>query len=247
MKRAFADLHLRLNSKEPQQVPLLIAKAAELSYRLVAVAVGADAKKEDLQALKTRCTEVGLDFVSRVDLRPRNPDELLNLLRRTRRRFELVCVMCETKEVARQAAKDRRVDLLSFPLLDYRRRFFDHAEAELASSAVAGYELDVKPLLVLEGPLRVRFLSSLRREVALALEFGLPLVVSSGAFEPLLLRKPREMALLASLAGLAGDSALDAVSEVPAGIVARNRDKLSEGFVAPGIRIIKQGDCDEAN
>jgi ribonuclease P/MRP protein subunit RPP1 len=247
MKRAFADLHLRVNPKEPLLAPLLVSKAAELGYHVVAVAVSAEAKKSELQALQTQCAEAGLDFVSRVDLYPRNPNDLLNVLRKVRRRFEIVCVMCENKDVARQAAKDRRVDLLSFPLLDYRRRFFDHAEAELASSAVAGYEVDVKPLLVLDGPARVRFLSSLRREVAVALEFHLPLVVSSGVFEPLLLRKPREMALLASLAGLTGVAALDAVSVAPVGLVIRNRDKLSEGFVAPGIRIIKQGDCVEEN
>ena len=58
----------------------------------------------------------GLDLASRVDLRPRSQNELVGLLRRLRRRFEIICVLCESKEVARQAAKDRRVDLLNFPL-----------------------------------------------------------------------------------------------------------------------------------
>jgi RNase P/RNase MRP subunit p30 len=152
-------------------------------------------------------------------------------------------VLCETKEVARQAAKDRRVDLLNFPLPDYRRRFFDHAEAELASSAVAGYEVDIRPILVLDGAARVRFLSSLRREIFTAAEFHLPIVVSSGVSEPLLLRRPREVALLASLFGLMGTQALASVSEVPCALVAQNRAKLSDGFIAPGIRVIKRGDC----
>jgi RNase P/RNase MRP subunit p30 len=153
-------------------------------------------------------------------------------------------VLCETKEVARQAAKDRRVDLLNFPLLDFRRRFFDRAEAELASCGAAGFEVDVKPILVLEGPARVRFLSCLRREIAIALEFHLPIVVSSGVSESLLMRRPREVALLGSLFGLTGESALDAVSVTPAALVERNREKLGEGFVAPGVRVVKQGaDC----
>jgi RNase P/RNase MRP subunit p30 len=165
-------------------------------------------------------------------------------LRRLRRKFEVVCVGCENKAVARQAAKDRRVDLLSFPLMDFRRRFFDRAEAGLACNGLAALEVDVKPLLVLEGPARVRLLSWLRRETAIARSFGVPVVVSSGVSGELLLRKPREMAALGFLFGLDEVSGLDAVSRSPVALVKRNREKLDSGFVAPGIRVVKEGrDC----
>jgi ribonuclease P/MRP protein subunit RPP1 len=179
-----------------------------------------------------------------VDLKPRTPKELIYNLRKLRRKFEVIAVVCESKNVARQAAKDRRVDLLSFPSLDFRRRFFDRAEAELASNGLACFEIDVKPLLVLEGSVRVRFLSSLRREVAIAEEFHVPVVISSGVSDGMLLRKPRELAAFASLFDLGEVSALEAVSENPVAIVKRNRGKLSSRFVAPGIRVIRRGmDC----
>jgi ribonuclease P/MRP protein subunit RPP1 len=105
-------------------------------------------------------------------------------------------------------------------------------------------EIDVRPLLVLEGPARIRLLLSLRREVAIAREFHVPIVVSSDAAEERLLRKPREMAALAFLFGLDEVSALEAVSHAPVAIVKRNREKLSADFVAPGIRVVKEGkDC----
>jgi ribonuclease P/MRP protein subunit RPP1 len=238
MKRMFADLHLRTNGNFQQ----MFGKAAELGYTFVAATFSPQAKPEEIRQAKAACGELGLDFVSRVDLSPRNQNDLLDLLRRLRRRFEILCVSCESKDVARQAAKDHRVDLLSYPFLDARHRFFDRAEAELASCGNSGLEIDVKPLLVLDGPTRVRFLSSLRREVAIALEFHLPVVVSSGVSEPILLRKPRETAALAGLFGLVGDAALNAVSKNPAGLVMRNRGKLETGFVAPGIRVVKQGE-----
>ncbi len=244
MKRAFVDLHLRLNSKDPTATTRAIQKSAALGYTLISVPSNPQTHPEETEQLRNLCKTAGLDFASRIDLRPRNQNELLVLLRKFRRKFEVVCTLCESKEVARQAAKDRRVDLLNFPLLDYRDRFFDRAEAELASNGLATLEIDVKPLLVLEGPARVRLLSCLRREIQVAKDYHMPVVVSSGVSNLMLLRKPREMAALASLFSLEGVSALEAVSQNPLTIVRRNREKLSGSFVAPGIRLIKEGtDC----
>ena len=101
--------------------------------------------------------------------------------------------------------------------------------------------MDVKSLLILEGPPRVRLLSSLRREVAIAREFKVPVVVSSGVGEEHLMRMPRDMASWAYLFGLDEASALDTVSTNATGIVVRNREKLSSMFVAPGISVVKEG------
>jgi ribonuclease P/MRP protein subunit RPP1 len=233
-----------LNPNDTVAAQSVIGKAAELGYRLIAVPFPPETRGTEAEKLRNICTDAKIDFASRVDLYPRTKDQLTHLLRKLRRRFEVVCVVCENKEVARQAAKDRRVDLLSFQSLDYRGRFFDWAEAELASSSLAALELDVKPLLVLEGPARVRLLSCLRREASIAREFHVPVVISSGASSALLLRKPRETAALASLFGLNETAALDAVSTNASAIVMRNREKLSSGFVAPGIRVVKEGrDC----
>ncbi len=241
MKRAFADLHLRINPKETQTFERYIKRAAKLGYSQISVPFTSEPQSEEIIKLKTICTEAGIDFVSRVDLRPRNENELMHALRKLRRKIEVICVVCDSKEVARQAAKDRRVDLLSFPSYDYRKRFFDRQEAELASCGLAAFEIDVKPLLILEGPSRVRLLSSLRREAAVASEFDVPLILSSGAAEERLMRMPRDMASLAFLFGLGESEALDAVSSNPAMIVKRNREKLSSRFVAPGISVIEEG------
>jgi len=244
MKKTYADLHLRINLKESEKVSRIITKASRLGYHLTAIPFTQNTTEEEIQNLKDTCNEANIDLSSRVDLKPRTPKELTHYLRRLRRKFEIISVICETKEVARQAAKDRRVDLLNFPSFDFRRRFFDRAEAELAHKSVAALEIDINPLLTLEGPARVRLLSSLRRETATAQKFGVPIVISSGISDEILMRKPRELAALASLFGLNETSGIEAVSKNPLAIVKRNREKLSPKFVAPGIRIVREGkDC----
>jgi len=244
MKKVHADLHLCPDLKDSEQVACMIRKASELGYHLIAMSLPPNFSYEKIRWLQNLCKEANVDFASRVDLKLQTSRELISSLRKLRRRFEIIAVMCESKYVARQAAKDRRVDLLNFPFLDFRRRFFDGAEAELASRALASFEIDVKQLITLEGIARIRLLSNLRREAAIAKEYHVPIVISSGVSNELLMRKPRELAALASLFDLNEASAIEAVSENPVTIVKRNKEKLSPRFVAPGVRIIRKGkDC----
>jgi len=244
MRRTYADLHLCPNLASAEQVLRMVNKASKLGYRLIAITFPPNFAEADAKGLQNACKQAKMDLAVRVDLKPRTPDELLRALRRFRRKFEIIAVMCESKDVARQAAKDRRVDLLNFSSFDLRRRFFDLAEAELASNGLASLEIDMKPLLALEGSSRIRLLSSLRRETAIAEAFGVSIVVSSGVSDELLMRRPLEQAALASLFDLGQTAALDAVSRNPMSIVKMNREKLSPRFVAPGIRIVRRGkDC----
>jgi RNase P/RNase MRP subunit p30 len=242
MKKVYADLHLCPDLKDSEQVSRIINKASTLGYRLIAITFPMNIAEEEIRQVRNVCDEARIDLVTRLDVRAKTPNELVNNLRRLRRKFEIIASMCESKNVARQAARDRRVDLLNFPLPDFRKRFFDEAEAELASNGLASLEIDMKSLLILEGPARIRLLSSLRREASIAQRFHVPIVVSSGASNVNLMRKPKELGALAFLFDLAEAAATKAVSENPSSIVKRNREKLSPRFVAPGIRIIRRGD-----
>jgi RNase P/RNase MRP subunit p30 len=244
MTRIYVDLHTCTNFRDNQKVSRMMSKASKLGYRLIGFTFPANSSNEEIEKVRSICAEAKIDMVSRVDLKPRKPKELIYDLRRLRRRFEIICVYCESKDVARQAAKDRRVDLLNSSAIDLRRRSFDRAEAELASNSLASLEVDMKSILTLEGVARIRLLSALRRETATAQEFRVPIVVSSGASEEMLMRKPRELAALTSLFGLDEVTSVEAVSANPLKIVRRNREKLDPKFVAPGIRVIREGkDC----
>lgn len=243
LRRTYTDLHVCADLDNMGKTSELIEKASHLGYSTVAIPMRKSVDGQ-IQNIHSVCRNFGVDFVSRIDFRPRNPDELLRDLRKYRRRFEIVAVLCDSKPVARQAAKDRRVDIMSFPSMDYRKRFFDSAEAELASQGLACLEIDAKPLLMFEGMDKVRLLSNLRKEAAIATSFHVPVVISSGVSDPMLMRRPMELAALSSLFGLSGNFAANTVSTNPSLIVRRNREKLGSKFVAPGIKLVRKGsDC----
>ena len=236
--RRFIDLHLRVPTEDPVEAESMLRRASELGYTLVGIPLPANISKEQINQLRNICNEVKLEFSSRINFAPRNSNELLQSLRRYRRKFEIIAVRCDTKEVARQAAKDRRVDLLQFSITSLRKRFFDEAEAELASQALASLEIELAPVLQLTSYSRVHLLSRLRKEVVTAERFKIPVTVSSGATDKLLMRGPHEYAALMTLFDTPLPSALKMLSDNPWGIVERNRKKLSPGCVAPGIQVV---------
>lgn len=243
MRRTYVDLHLCPPIEQTERVKALLEKSAEMGYSAVGIAFPVEVGENHIDEVKKICGGLGLDLVTRVDLAPKSAGDLLATLKRVRRKFEVIAVYCNSKEVAIQAAKDRRVDLLLF-LSDPRRHFFSASEAKLASEKNACLEISLSQLIFSEGPFRIRLMSMLRRDVAVARKFGVPIVLSSGANEPYMLRRPLDYASLGYLIGLDMEAANKALSETPRSIVERNRRKLSPNYVCPGVYVVKRGgDC----
>ena len=238
--RRFIDLHLRRPISGADELDPMLRLAAEMGYSGAAVASEGAIPKP----LRSLCGELGLDLISRIDLRPRTARELTDRLRRVRRRFEVVAVDCRTKAVARQAAKDHRVDLLDFPpsIPTRTRVWFDRQEATLASGANCAYEVNASDLLRLGPAACSRLLSIIRSEIGNARRHDVPVVASSGSDSLLLMREPRGMAALLDLVDIGEEEGLDMVSSIPRKMVEANRFKLSAGFVAPGVRLV-EGDA----
>ncbi|MCW3981057.1 MAG: hypothetical protein NWF11_06240 [Candidatus Bathyarchaeota archaeon] len=236
----FVDLHLRPNMERLDVAESLIAKSSELGYNLIAVSLPPKIKPNDLRFFRKAAQDHNLGFATRIDLHPKSANELLRNLRILRRKFEIVAVDCSTKTVARQAAKDRRVDLLVFPSINRINRHFDVAEGRLASQGSAALEIEIKSILQTHGSTRARHLSCLRREVAISKKFQIPTILSSGAANVYQLRGPHDSASIAMLFGMDKNSALKAVSHDPWTIVERNREKLEPNHVAQGIRIVRR-------
>ena len=244
--KKFADLNLCVQIENLEQFEKTIEKASWLGYKAIGVPLPPKISKRKIMQLKEIAKKHDVDLASRVNLTPISASELLRNLRKLRRKFEIVAVKCNSKAVSRQAAKDRRVDLVYFPN-EVKKRFFDEAEAELASHALAALEIEIMQIPTLPKVQRIQLLSRLRNEIEIAKKYDVPVVLSSGTSSPTLMRKPREIAALAILFDMPIEMALKAVSETPFSILKRNREKLSPNFVAPGLKIVRRGkDCPNA-
>jgi len=241
--KKFADLNLCVQTENLEKFERTIEKASWLGHKIVGIPLPPKIDKGKIEQLKEIAKKYDVDLASRVTLTPLSTSELLRSLRKLRRKFEIIAVKCSSKAISRQAAKDRRVDLVYFPN-EVKKRFFDKAEAELASHALAALEIEVMQIPTLPKIERIRLLSKLRSEIEIAKKYEVPVVLSSGVSNPILMRKPREIAALATLFDMPIEKALKAVSEIPFSILKRNREKLSPDFVAPGLKVVGRGkDC----
>jgi RNase P/RNase MRP subunit p30 len=208
----------------------MILTAKEMGYRHIGVVYDGDRVTDE--------NSLGMDVISRVELSPRSPGELLSSLRRVRDRFEVIAVDCSSKPVARQAAKDHRVDILMFPgdLSERKIVGLDEQEATLAAEMGCSFEISALELIRAGSARMAKLIARLKKETAAARRHDIPIIVSSGAAATLELREPRALSAILDLLDVEEEAALDMVSINPLNVVERNREKLKPGHTEPGVR-----------
>jgi len=222
--RRFIDLQILPG---PGKTAEMLSHANHLGYS--AVGCGGDTP-----------SDAPIDVISRLDIAPRSQQDLQRMLKGNRRKHEVISVLCLSKGVARQAAKDPKVDLLRFPRDSSRRMtvWLDRQLASLAGEGSCHYEAVAGDLLT-QDPWELGYvIKQLRKEVLNARRYDVPVVLSSGADSVHGMRDPRSLAALMSLVGLGEEESLDLISVNPSNLVERNRDKLSASYVSPGVRVM---------
>jgi RNase P/RNase MRP subunit p30 len=206
---------MEANARPERYVDLWVAGDPEIIKRLHTLGFSACAVVgglEGLKELRTKGSETGMRIVGKIVHEARSRSDVLNRIRE-RPRNALVSIAPMTREALMVAVRDERVDTV------------------IVHGDIA--EIDRHVIQVLQNPLELTLqtmLKSLKDMKAMRKIAGicrtsivkeLPLIISSGAQNATGLRKPRQLAYLAS--ALAGVKAphLEAVSEMPYTILVR--------------------------
>ncbi len=193
---------------------------------------------ELVEGVRRAGEEVGLDVVARLTVStPMGEGALKRLLRKWRRRFEVISVHAVNRQVTAFASRDTRVDVVTLLPgsrllrgdLDYMRDFGKRVELLLA------------PLQSGSCDERASALAYALESIEMLKKAGVTLVFSSGAVSIDQLRDPRSMAALLSTLGLSPEQALDALSRNAAELVAEAREKLRGVVPVRGVRVITRG------
>ncbi|WP_410765098.1 RNase P subunit p30 family protein [Haloferax sp. DFSO60] len=173
------------------------------------------------------------DLVDAVEIQAKDPEHASGAVGNYRPQRELVILRGGTNALNRFAVEQSRVDVLSQPMRE--NGDFNHVLAKAARDHGVRVEFDFGPVLRSEGGTRVQALSNLRKLRELVMYYDAPYVVSAGARSHLQLRTPRELAALGEVIGFDREQVMDGLREWGR-LTARNRERASESFIAPGVK-----------
>jgi len=184
---------------------IFMPQAAE-KIRGIEVAIGAEVTASGSKALKSRISAL-------------------------RARYPFIVVRAGSEETIRVASEDPNVDLLIHPC--EVRRPLTIATARSAKLNQISIGFDLRPLVILRGSSRSRWLQATRRNLQLVRKFELHPVITASATSHLDLHSPRDLVAMAEVAGFEPDEAEMAL-RWPGILLALNRRK----WVAPGVELL---------
>lgn len=181
----------------------------------------------------------GVSVFRRIDVSGRGLTSVRNQTTKIRPKAMIIALPLTTVELANWAAEDSRVDLL---MLDpSRNNRLRESTARLAAASGTSLEIQFAPLLNLSGLNRSKIIKAFREGIETAANAGMPIVLSSGAKNPMHLRSAMAMRHIGLLLGMNPKFVENVVCKTPFDIIERNQRRLSPEFVGEGVEIIRRG------
>ena len=226
----FFDLSICLQTKN--DVDSYIEMAKQLGYDGFAVQDRLD------KPIETR--DDGFVLLNRYNLPQKSKRVMKNKVKQYRSKAIIVAAPLTNVNLANWAAEESMIDILTL-VPPYNEHKLRKTTARLAASNFTMLEVPINPLLSVEGMARARILKTFRESVATAIGSGMSIILSSGATNPLGMRSPKAMQHIGQMLGIEISKTRSCVNENVSQIINRNKQKLSDEYIADGIRIVEEG------
>jgi ribonuclease P/MRP protein subunit RPP1 len=171
-----------------------------------------------------------VDVVPAVEIRTDDRGQAAGLLSRYRDERAVVCV--HGGPLNRWAVEDPRVDVLAHPTRG--EGDLNHVLVKAAARNGVRLEFDLSRVFRRTGGERVRAVRGLRKQREIVAHYDAPFVVSTDPTSHLQVRSPRALRAVGETIGFEPDQ-IDAGLREWGRLAARNRERLGEDFIAPGV------------
>jgi ribonuclease P/MRP protein subunit RPP1 len=163
-----------------------------------------------------------------VEIRTESVTELKRAVKHYWGKVALVVVHGGSEKINRAAVEHPRVDVLAHPCGEKGEGGLNHVLVRYAAANGVAIDFNLDALIHTRRADRARLLSKMREILRLVRKYHAPMLVTSHAHSLYELRAPREMIALAALIGLSSEEARAALSDFPAGIMAKRWKKERE-------------------
>lgn len=178
-----------------------------------------------------------VDVVRGIEIDAEDPEAASGAVGNHRSECTVLLVRGGTDALNRFAVEQDRVDVLTNPFDG--EGDVNHVLVKEAVAHGVRIEFDLGPVLRDDGGTRVRRLRKLRKLRELVDYYDAPYVVSATPQSHLRMRAPRELAAVGEQIDLGADGVREGLAEWGR-LAARNRERLSESFISPGVRVERE-------
>jgi len=180
--------------------------------------------------------EVGIDVYLGFEARDLKE---LKFLAKNRRSFDLLLARGGEIEMNRKACETPEVDILTHPEYQRSDSGLDHVCMKFAAKNNVAIEVNFREILITNKKTRAMVMANIAKNIKLAKKYHTPIILCSGAISHWELRAPECLVSMACQLGLELSEAKKAISEVPKRIVEKMKERRSEKWVMPGVKIVR--------
>lgn len=232
MNRKFVDFSIK--PKNIFEAEKMIEKAAFLNYKYIGIVLNKEINKENFSKIREYSLKNGIDAFTKIEIEAYNKKEILNFLRKNRREFEIISIICKTKEAALLASRDGRVDTYIISLKN--DLIIDKGVASISKNII---EIQAKEIIN-HGKDLFKIIKNLMKILEISKNYSIPLIFSSGAENIYEQRSPIILKSFLTSFEYSEEEALKCISDNPLNKLMENRLKLSNKIIISGVRIIKE-------
>ncbi|MBI1978762.1 MAG: PHP domain-containing protein [Candidatus Aenigmarchaeota archaeon] len=187
-------------------------------------------KEEIAKASRNVAIEIYLGFEAR------SPNELHRLVER-RKMFDILLVQGGNLKMNRLACETPEVDILTHPENNRNDSGLNQVLLKSAAKNNVAIEVNFREILLASKRTRNSIIRHVSNNVRLAKKFHAPIILCSGGISHFELRDPQIMMSMANQLGLKPNETKDAISRIPENIIKQIKEKKSEKWIMPGVRI----------
>ena len=236
----FFDMHLHSAfSGGTSSLEQLASTAKELGYTGICFAEYFQ-NENQLKKLKEEIArverKVGMEIY--LGFEAKNPKELSKLVER-RRMFDILLVQGGDLTMNRLAGETPQVDILTHPENNRNDSGLNQVLIKFAAENNVAIEINFREILLASKRTRNSIMRYVSNNVRLAKKFHAPIILCSGAISHWELRDPQVMISMANQLGLELNETKDSISEIPEKIIKQSKERKSEKWIMPGVKVMK--------
>lgn len=234
------DMHVHSSfSGGESSLEQLASMAKQLGYRGICFTAYPISKREEsiLKAEIERVKkEAGIEIL--LGFEARNIKELKFLAKR-RGEFDVLLARGGDLKLNREACETPEVDILTHPEFERLDSGLDHVSVKFAAKNNVAIEVNFREILISNKKTRSMILKNMSRNVKLAKKYHATIIICSGGISHYELRDPKVLISFANQLGLELKEAKEAISKTPESIVKKIKERRSENFIIPGVKVIE--------